>query len=323
LATTSNGSAVDGEATSAAAKAASTSSRLLPAAQAGIFAVEAEGFVRFLARRWYHTTAKCMSRPWRYAFLLGDLGELVFRDGGTEWAASNGNPCANLWNFQLEIEAFALSSLVVALPPRLMVAGLATAVAMATSALPAGRGLWLAYHGRGVALLLLALNMLGLPHAGLPPARWRTPFGVGLALFLVAGTTHGVAHGSWLEGTAPGVSRAVRGQPAAAIFAYQAALAFGAALVCEACRAAAACERGLLRGSRALSIASRLSFGINAAHPFVQFWVEAHASLGVRVFSVFSWLAQLFGIAALSALVAACAFVLVQRPWGIVFGGHQ
>lgn len=64
-----------------------------------------------------------------------------------------------------------------------------------------------------------------------------------------------------------------------------------------------------------LSAANRLAFGVNAAHPFVQFYVEARASLDIRVFSGFAWLMQLFGMVFFSVLVAIVAFVLVQRPW--------
>merc|ERR1711972_403543 len=68
-----------------------------------------------------------------------------------------------------------------------------------------------------------------------------------------------------------------------------------------------------------LPVASRLSFGVNAAHPFVQFFIEAHASLDIRIFTVFHWLTHLFGITFLSVVAASCAFVFVQRPWAITF----
>merc|ERR1711920_199978 len=69
-----------------------------------------------------------------------------------------------------------------------------------------------------------------------------------------------------------------------------------------------------------LSAANRLCFGVNAAHLFVQFYIEAHVSVDARVFTAFAWLTQLFGISALSVVTAIVAFVLVQRPWAMVFG---
>lgn len=30
--------------------------------------------------RWYHATGRCMQRRWRYSFLLGDIGALVFQE---------------------------------------------------------------------------------------------------------------------------------------------------------------------------------------------------------------------------------------------------
>lgn len=271
--------------------------------------------------RWFHKTGACMEMRWRYSYLLGNLGHLFFRDGGGEWHASNGNPCANLWNFQLEIEAFAVVSCLLALPPRLGSAALVAIVAATTGVskgLPRGEGLWLLYHARGVSTMLLSLRALGLPRPHVPLRRHREAVALGLALVLAALAVHGISDGEWFRASAPESTKWLAERPSLAVAVYQSSLAIGMGLLCEGCRAARAeGERG---GSCALSTASRLSFGVNAAHPFVQFWIEAHASPDIRVFTIFGWLTQLAGMTFLSMAAAAFAYVLVQRPWSVLLG---
>jgi len=297
--------------------------------------------------RWFQQTAKCMQFKYRYAFLLGDLGRLLSAQKDPHWRSGNGNPCANLWNFQLEIEVFVAVSCILALPSSMGSA--AAAVILAGAATVANRkdDWWIPYHARGVAMLVLSLRAIGLPHAASPPPIWRAARVPGLLLIGLAMLVHGILLGSWFEHTAPALVTAVRSRTAGNPLAYQAPLAFGMVLACEACRAqrvvrrappdraetedidgdstaeaeavantvgeAAAEERP--PPSSMLTALSRLSFGVNVAHPFVQFYVEAHASVDMRVFSMFSWLTQLFGMMWFSVCVAAVVYVCVQRPW--------
>lgn len=292
--------------------------------------------------RWFHKTAACMGNRGRYAFLMGDLGHFFFRDGGEDWSASNGNPCANLCNFQLEIEVFAVVSFLLALPSTMGSAIIVIIAAASMGAIPHGTGrgkdIWWVYHARGVAIMLLSLRALGLPRTRAP---WRsgTALRSGLVLVLAAFVVHGVADGEWLHGSSisqwledmTGVTL-FGGRPAWITVVYQGLLAVGMGLLCEGCRttlrvipsampnAASTACRGDGDGARSLATVSRLSFGVNAAHPFIQFWIEAHASPDIRVFTVFGWLTSLSGITCLSALAAACAYVFVQRPWAIFLG---
>lgn len=275
--------------------------------------------------RWFQQTAKCMHYKLRYAFLMGDVAELLFLEHDKNWFSGNGNPCANLWNFQLEIEAFTAATCCLALPATLGSAVMAAVVATSVSSLLDGRDWWIVYHARGVGILLLFLRVLGLPHVGAPAGRWRIMRLPGTCLVLLACTVHGAVHGGWFKETLPALAAGLRSHTAAAILVYQAALAVGFGLICEACRAPQRPHNGQLSSHVTeapapwLCAASRLAFGINAAHPFVQWYVEAHASLEPRVFSIFSWVWQLFGVSALSSLMAAAAYVLVQRPWAWAF----
>ena len=93
---------------------------------------------------------------------------------------------------------------------------------------------------------------------------------------------------------------------------WQAALALGTAFLCEGCRAS---------GGRAkpwLAAFNRLAFGINVAHPVVQFFVEAHTTLNDRVFSLFSWPTQIALVVVVTALPAVFVYILVQRPWALI-----
>lgn len=284
--------------------------------------------------RWYQATGKCMQHKLRYSLLLGDVGALLFQDGDQHWWAGNGNPCVNLWNFQLEIQAFTLATCVLALPS---LAARSVFVAILACGFNAGAksGFWFVHHARGVAMQLLFLSCLGLPHASPPPKAWRKARGLGLLVVFMAVCVHGVSRGKWLSESWPEIWRAVKARDLLATGLWQAALAIGMALLGEGCRAQAQQpdeKSSQSNGSHSsssmsssatqpgpwLAAANRLAFGVNLAHPFIQFYVEAHTSLSDRVFSLFSWPIQLFLITAMSTLAAVVGFLFVQRPWAIL-----
>eukprot|EP00415_Alexandrium_ostenfeldii_P001011 UN1011 len=255
-----------------------------------------------------------MARRWRYAFLLGDAGALLHGDPDGHWATSYGNPCGNLWNFQFEIEVFTCLAFLLALPQLLADAALVAVLAHGCRALSRGGDLWLHHHARGVALMVLFLRALGRLGVARLPAAWQAARLPGLLFIGLAAAVHGILDGHWLSKAMPDVAACVTSHQELSTVAYQAALAVGMALLCKACHATTEPP-----GAR-LCAASRLSFGMNLAHLFVQFLIEAHVSVDVRVFSVFSWFTQLLGIYTLSAAAASVAFVLVQRPWATVLG---
>eukprot|EP00927_Polykrikos_kofoidii_P046369 TRINITY_DN40602_c0_g1_i1.p1 TRINITY_DN40602_c0_g1~~TRINITY_DN40602_c0_g1_i1.p1 ORF type:complete len:894 (+),score=135.71 TRINITY_DN40602_c0_g1_i1:149-2683(+) len=268
--------------------------------------------------KWFKQQGSCMHHMFRYSFLLGDLAHFIFGDDRNAWRKFYGNPCANLWNFQFEIEVFTVTACVLALPDLLGGALLVAVVAVATSKLPHGRGLWFFYHARGVAVLLLALRALGMPHPdNAVPTRRRVALMPGFVLVFAALVTHGIALDNWFEDLVPSIAKMVSENPFVSVPVYQTFLAVGIALVGEGCRARPTSNT---KGSDVQwwTVLARLSFGVNVAHLFVQFCVESHASLQDRVFSPFSWITQVGGIASLSTAAAAGAFVLVQRPWALV-----
>ncbi|CAE7319862.1 unnamed protein product [Symbiodinium sp. CCMP2456] len=263
--------------------------------------------------RWYHATGKCMQRKWRYSFLLGDVGALIFQDFDEDWRNGNGNPCVNLWNFQLEIQAFTLTTSVLCLPHGAMLATVAAIVAFGFNSTSPNVGAWWVHHARGVALQVLFLRLCGLPRSSVPAAarnlRWP-----GLLMVLVALALFGASRGQWLE-SLPGASslnQFVGQHPLLVTGAWQAALAVGVAMLCEGCRARQT------PGGRFLAILNRLAFGTNVAHPFVQFFVESHSSINDRVFSLFTWPSQLMLIFGLTTLTASFVFLFVQRPWALL-----
>ncbi|CAE8655015.1 unnamed protein product [Polarella glacialis] len=280
--------------------------------------------------RWYSNTGRCMQKMWRYSLLLGDVGAMFFQDGDENWLAGNGNPCANLWNFQLEIQVFFLASCLLALPRPLGNSVLVAIVTFGFSRVNDRRDPWWVHHSRGVSVLLLFLRALGLPHVRSPPGSWRKVRWLGTAFVLVAAGVHGVSRGDWLEVSWPEVSKIVQRHRGLATAVWQVALAGGLALICEGCRSVARHDNGsdskdserpnnAQQSGQLLAVANRLAFGINVAHPFVQFYVEAHSSLNERVYSVFSGLSQLFMISLLSAVGSFIGFLLVQRPWALIF----
>lgn len=254
--------------------------------------------------RWYHATGKCMNRKWRYSFLLGDVGALLF-GGDTDWYSTNGNPCVNLWNFQLEIQAFTLTTCILAL-------GRSTALSIFFVIVALGFGssthvdTWWVHHARGIAIQMIVLCGFGLASRPLS-AKWRNLRWLGSFFFIIACVIHGISRGGWAEKIQLNEFNQLL-----VTGLWQAALALGTALLCEGCRA------GTSNPSSALAAFNRLAFGINVAHPFVQFFIEAHTTLNDRVFSLFSWPCQLALVFALTALPAMLVYIFVQRPWALI-----
>ena len=264
--------------------------------------------------RWYHATAKCMKRKWRYSFLLGDLGALLLQDGDDDWHTSNGNPCVNLWNFQLEIQAFTLTTCCLALGRRSALSIFVAVVALGFGTTSYAHAWWL-HHARGIALQMLFIIVFGLACKPLAskwrPIRWLGAFCLLIALFI-----HGVARGGWSEKSSlirhlSSVLQDVLQNKLLATGLWQAVLALGTVLLCEGSRAGPPATAWL-------AAANRLAFGMNVAHPFVQFFVEAHSTLNDRVFSLFSWPTHLALTFALTALPATLVYLLVQRPWALL-----
>ena len=258
--------------------------------------------------RWYHATARCMKRKWRYSFLLGDVGALLLGDGDNDWYAGNGNPCVNMWNFQFEIQAFTLATCLLAL-------GRSTALSICIAIVAFGFGTvthvdaWWAHHARGIALQMLVICSLGLASRPLG-TQWRHLRWLGSFFLLLAGVIHGISRGGWADEY---YKHEVQEYRLLATGLWQAALALGTALLCEGCRT--------LGGGPArpwLAALNRLAFGINVAHPFVQFFVESFTTLNDRVFSLFSWPTHLALIFVLTALPAMLVYILVQRPWAMI-----
>merc|ERR1711908_195590 len=88
-------------------------------------------------------------------------------------------------------------------------------------------------------MMMLTLRLLRLPHASKPAARWWYAVYPGCALLLAAACLHGVLRGEWLQELAPQITQVIRSRPAEAKVTYQAFLAVGIVLVCEASRAMA------------------------------------------------------------------------------------
>ncbi|CAE7436751.1 unnamed protein product [Symbiodinium natans] len=214
--------------------------------------------------RWYHATGKCMQRKWRYSFLLGDVGAVLFQDFDDDWRSGSGNPCVNLWNFQLEIQAFTLTTSILCLPHGAMLATAVGLLAFGFSASGPDMDVWWIHHARGVVLQVLFLRLCGLPRASVPAAaenlRWP-----GLLLVLVAVALHGALRGEWLSMLPESsfLEQFVSQHQMLLTGTWQAALALGIAMLCEGCRARKSSS------GRWLAILSRLAFGINVAHPFV------------------------------------------------------
>ena len=260
--------------------------------------------------RWYHSTGKCMKRKWRYSFLLGDVGALLMRDGDSDWYSGNGNPCVNLWNFQLEIQAFTLTTCILALGP-------AAALSIFVVILAFGYGsatridTWWVHHSRGIALQMLVLCSLGLASKPLS-GKWRRLRWLGIFFLVLACIIHGISRGGWADKYTE-LATEVRNHKLLITGLWQAALALGTVFLCEGSRAV-----GGPKAQRWLAFFNRLAFGINVAHPFIQFFVEAHTTLNDRVFSLFSWPTQLALVFVLTALPALIVYLLVQRPWALV-----
>eukprot|EP00438_Fugacium_kawagutii_P017162 Skav200457 [mRNA] locus=scaffold4319:27827:29785:+ [translate_table: standard] len=261
--------------------------------------------------RWYHATGKCMNRKLRYSFLLGDVGALLF-GGDTDWYSTNGNPCVNLWNFQLEIQAFTVTTCILAL-------GRSTALSICLVIVALGFGssthvdTWWVHHARGIGIQMIVLCGFGLASRPLS-TKWRNLRWLGSFFFIMACVIHGISRGGWAEKYKIS-SQLNEMDPLFVTGLWQAALALGTALLCEGCRAGAISSNPC---SAPLAAFNRLAFGINVAHPFVQFFIEAHTTLNDRVFSLFSWPSQLALVFALTALPAMLVYIFVQRPWALI-----
>ena len=263
--------------------------------------------------RWYHATGKCMKRKWRYSFLLGDVFAVLFQDGDRDWYTGNGNPCVNLWNFQLEIQAFTLTTCILALgrPSAMSIFAVILAFGFSTTRFVDA---WWVHHARGIALQMLLLCSLGLACKPLT-GKWRHLRSLGICFILIALVVHGISRGDWGEEYLKehlSHLQVLQRQKLLATGVWQAALAVGTAFLCEGCRVGKDPARPWLAAM------NRLAFGMNVAHPFVQFFVEAHTTLNDRVFSIFTWPTQLALIFSLTALPAFLVYVLVQRPWALL-----
>lgn len=259
--------------------------------------------------RWYHATGKCMKRQLRYSFLLGDLGALLLGDGDDDWYSTKGNPCVNLWNFQLEIQAFTLTTCILAL-------GRSSALSIFIVIVALGYGsanhvdTWWIHHARGITIQMLVLCCLGLASKPLG-AQWQSLRWLGSFFLIIAYIIYGISRGGWVDNYEE-LAKEVQNHLLLTTGLWQAALALGTAFLCEGCRAS---------GGRAkpwLAAFNRLAFGINVAHPFVQFFVEAHTTLNDRVFSLFSWPTQIALVFVVTALPAVFVYILVQRPWALI-----
>lgn len=262
--------------------------------------------------RWYHATGKCMNRKWRYSFLLGDVGALLLQDGDSDWYSGNGNPCVNLWNFQLEIQAFTLTTCILALGRPCALSIFAVVLAFGFSRTDFV-DVWWVHHSRGIALQMLVLCSLGFACQPLS-GKWRHLRVLGACFMLIALLVHGISRGGWGEQILKEHLEGLQQQKLLTTGVWQAALAVGTAFLCEGCRV-----KTPTRPCRPwLAAMNRLAFGMNVAHPFVQFFVEAHTSLNDRVFSIFTWPTQLALIFCLTAIPAVLVYILLQRPWSLL-----